>query len=178
MTEGLKDLGISIIEIEEAKQLLKKEIGQSLERKKELLMPILKNMKQLNLETDRLLFWIYGSSNPLVDQDLSLDTPSSKYGGCRMQLCEIFDYDEDADEFDDWFLGYCEECLLRIKYRHYSVRRPREHGGWKGCFCSWECVKKNVEFEEAQNAEANLLIHAIVDAFEKKTIEIGIQDRK
>lgn len=176
MTEGLKSAGISIFEIDRAKEFLRNEI-KSLDRKKELLLPILKNMKQLNLETDRLLFWIYGPTNPLINQNLTLDTPSAKYGGCRQFLCNIFDYNEDEQYFEEWFLGYCEECLLRIEKQSYAVRMPRPHGGWEGCYCSYKCVRSRLEFVESQEMKPDLLTHALIDAFEKKTIKIGIQDR-
>ena len=177
MTEGLSSLGIAIGEIERAKEFLKKEISGSVERKKELLLPILKNMKEQDLDTDRLLFWIYGSSNPLISQNLSLDTPSAKYGGSRLFLCDLFDYNFDEGYLEDWFLGYCQECMLRIRHRHYAVRMPRPHGGFEGCFCTFDCVRKRLEFIEATKAEPDLLTHALIDGFDKKIQEIGIQDR-
>ena len=136
MTEGLASLGIAILEIEAAKQFLKAEISKSLERKKELLLPILQNSSQLNLETDRILYWIYGASNPLLAQDLTLNTPTAKYGGGRMFLTNIFDYNEEDDYVEEWFVGYCEQCLLRIEKKCHAVRMPAVSGGWKGCFSS------------------------------------------
>lgn len=177
MTEGLSSLGISIGEIDRAKEFLKKEISGSEEKKRELLTPILKNMKEQDLDTDRLLFWIYNASNPLVNQDLTLDTPSAKFGGGRLFLCDLFDYNFDEGYLEDWFLGYCQECMLRIRHRHYSVRMPRPHGGWTGCFCSFDCVRKRLEFIEATKAEPDLLTHALIDGFDKKLQEVGIQDR-
>jgi hypothetical protein len=175
LTAGLEEVGIAIEEIELAKKLLRQEFSKS--RKWELLKPVLENRKQLTLESDRLLFWIYGPTNPLVNQDLTLNTPSAKYGGCRMFLCDLFDYNEEDDYLEDWFLGYCEECLLRIPYRHYSVRMPREHGGWQGCFCSWKCVQERQKFIEIDSGEPNLLLKDMIEAFAKKTEEVGIQDR-
>lgn len=177
LTEGLGDAGVTLEEIEIAKGLIRKEIAKSEERKRELLLPILKNKNQLNLETDKLLYWIYGPTNPLVNQDLTLDTPSAKYGGCRMFLCNLFDYNEEEGYFEDWFLGHCEECLLRISNRYWSVRMPREHGGWQGCFCSWKCVKDRQSFLET-GIGPNLLLRTMIQAFETKTKEIGIQNRE
>ena len=177
LTAGLEDVGIAMTEIELAKKLLRQEFAKSEGRKWELLNPVLENREQLSLEGDRLLFWIYGASNPLVNQDLTLDTPSAKYGGCRMFLCDLFDYNEEYDYIEDWFLGYCEECLLKIRYRHYAVRMPREHGGWQGCFCSWKCVQDRQSFIETDSGEPNLLLRDMIEAFAKKTEEVGIQDR-
>ena len=177
LTEGLESLGITIDKINEAKEFLKREIESSLERKKELLIPILQNQKELNLETDRVLFLIYGPSNPLVDQDLTLDTPSAKYGGCRMFLCDLFDYSEDYDYIEDWFKGSCQQCLLRIHKRAYAVRQPRPHGGFEGCFCDWKCAREYLRYVEGQEMKPDLLSHALIDAYEKKINEVGIQDR-
>ena len=177
LTEGLKSLGISIGEIDRAKAFLKKEVSESEEKKRELLLPILKNMKEQDLDTDRLLFWIYGPNNPLVSQDLTLNTPSAKFAGCKMFLCDLFDYNFDEGYLEDWFLGYCEECMLRIQHRHYAVRMPRPHGGFEGCFCSFDCVRKRLEFIEATRNEPDLLTHAMIDGFDKKIQEVGIQDR-
>ena len=178
MTEGLESLGISIQDVEAAKVFLKQEISQSLERKKELLLPILKNSQQLDLEIDKVLYYIYGPNNQLVSQDLTLKTPSAKYGGCRMFLTNLFDYNEDEGYFGDWFLGYCQQCLLRIEKRCYAVRKPRNMGGWdEGSFCSWKCVKERLGEIENDQGAADFLTHKLIDAFEKKMKEIGIQDR-
>ena len=177
MTEGLTSLGIAILEIESAKQFLKAEISKSLERKKELLLPILQNSSQLNLETDRILYWIYGASNPLLAQNLTLNTPTAKYGGGRMFLTNIFDYNEEDDYFEEWFVGYCEQCLLRIEKKCHAVRMPGVSGGWKGCFCSWKCVRDRLGDIENDQGAADFLSHALIDAFEKRTNEIGITDR-
>lgn len=177
LTEGLNRNGISIQAIDVAKKLLKEEFSQSEERKRELLLPIIKNQKEEELDSDRLLYWIFGPNNPLISQDLTLKTPSAKYGGCRMFLTNLFDYDEEFDYVVDWFTGNCEQCLLRIQHRWYAVRMPKEHGGWTGCFCSWKCVKENLEDIETENMEPQILRHQLIEAFEIKTNEVGIQDR-
>lgn len=177
LTEGLENVGISIVEIDSAKEYLKKVISSSTQMKKDLLAPILKNRKEYNLEADRLLFWIYGSANPLVNQDLTLKTNSAKYGGCRMMLCDLFDYNEDYDYLEDWFTGSCQQCLLRIEKRCYAVRLPRPHGGWEGNFCSFECVKTYQEEIEGEEKEKDILTNALINAFSKKINEIGINDR-
>ena len=177
LTEGLSRYGISFVEIEKTKEFLLNEVSKSEERKKELLMPIMENQKQRNLETDRLLYWVFGGSNPLVDQNLTIDAPSYKYGGCRMFLCDLFDYNEEYDFVEDWFTGSCQQCLLRIKHRWYAVRKPRNMGGWEGCFCSWECVRKwEVEMEDFE-MEEDLLTKKLIDIYEEKTNKVGIQDR-
>lgn len=177
LTEGLESFGISIVEIEEAKEVIRKELSNE-ERKKELLDPILKNESERELTSDRLLFWTFGPNNPLVNQNLNLNTPSAKYGGCRMFLCDLFDYDEENDYLADWFIGSCEQCLSKIKHRWHAVRQPRETGGWIGCFCSWECVDNFIVDLETAEGQLKPIVHDLISAFEKKTREIGIQERE
>jgi hypothetical protein len=171
LTEGLERHGISIVEMEEAKKFLEEQLKT---KKRELLEPILKSQEEKELEQDRVLFWTFGPSNPLVGQDLTIDAPSYKYGGCRMFLCDLFDYDEEYDYVADWFTGNCQHCLLKIKERWHAVRLPRAHGGWEGCFCSWKCVS---DYWRATEQEKDILTRKIIEIFEKKTREIGIQDR-
>jgi len=177
LTEGLSRYGISFVEIEKTKEFLLKEVSKSKERKMELLKPVLENEKQKSLETDRLLYWTFGPSNPLVSQDLTIDAPSYKYGGCRMFLCDLFDYNEEYDFVEDWFTGNCQQCLLKIRHRWYAVRQPRSMGGWDGCFCSWDCVRKWQKEKEDFEMEEDLLTKKLIDIYEQKTKEIGIQDR-
>lgn len=175
LTEGLENSGVSIVEIESAKKFLSSEL-ENPERKKELLMPILRAEREINLETDRVLFWIYGPNNQLVNQNLTLNTPSSKYGGCRMFLCDLFDYDEEEGEVLDWFTGSCDQCLKRIKKRCYAVRMPRVHGGWEGCFCSFKCVDDNNTEMEIKTNDPNLLLRELITLYSEKVEEVGIQE--
>lgn len=178
LTAGLSRLGITINEIENAKTLLLAEIEKSPERKKELLEPIWENLANKKLEEDSLYFWVAGPSNRLVNQNLTLNTPSSKYGGCRMFLCDLFDYDEEADMILDWFIGYCQQCLLKIKYRHHAVRQPRPHGGWQECFCSFTCLKTFFSEMESVRGEPDIITHDLIEQYQKEIERIGIQDRR
>lgn len=69
------------------------------------------------------------------------------YGGCRMFLCNDFsDYDamDNNDDYkscnDDWYTGLCTSCELHIPHKKWSLRLPLLCGGWKGCYCSKECL--------------------------------------
>ena len=177
LTEGLANLGISIEDIERAKEVIRKEIVGNEERKKELLTPILKERKEKELEKDRLLFWTFGPSNPLLNQNLNLDTPSARYGGSRMFIFDLFDYDEENDYIADWFTGYCRQCLLRIRNRWDALRKPGSMGGWKYCYCSFDCMRKDHEETELQQDQIDILTLKLIDAFEKTISSIGIQDR-
>lgn len=78
----------------------------------------------------------------------------NRYGGCRMFLCrEYEDFDSDGEEieddncfdreYSDWFRGYCDVCEKEIGSRYHALRHPLVGGGWQGCLCSEECLRKN-----------------------------------
>lgn len=68
------------------------------------------------------------------------------YGGCRLFICTCFEGDalddeEEADAPSGWFTGACELCGDEIAQQYDAHRVPLSHGGWKGCFCSEECMQ-------------------------------------
>jgi len=175
MTAGLSQLGLSLGDIDRAKDHLLKTLAVSTRAEKiEMMRPIMENQAQQILGGDKWFFRVFGPANPLVNQDLTLPGKSNKYGGCRMFLCDVFDYDEEFDYVADWFRGACDTCHLRIKQRWHAVRRPRPHGGWEGCYCSWKCARESI-YENS--SEPDLLTHELISEFERQTKEIGIQDR-
>jgi len=176
LTEGMSQYGISLEEMEQAKSfLLDKLEDMSKKERKELLKPVIQNKEESELDSDELLFRTFGPAHPLVDQDLTQNTPSSKYGGCRMFLCDLFDYDFEFSYLADWFTGSCDQCLLRIKHRWYAVRRPRNLGGWEGCYCNFECVRESLLTDGLEPA---LLQRNLIEKFKKRVEKIGIQHRK
>jgi len=175
LTKGLSQNGIATSDIKQAKDYLRTFLSTSTRKEKiDLLKPVMENLANEVLSGEISLFRLFGPANPLVNQDLTLNTPSSKYGGCRMFLCDIFDYDFDLDYVVDWFQGSCEQCDLRIKHRWYAVRRPRPHGGWLGSFCSWKCARESIFSEDLEPA---LLTRELIKIFGEQTDETGIQDR-
>jgi hypothetical protein len=62
------------------------------------------------------------------------------FGGARMLLDTK--YIEDGET--DWFIGACQQCHKKIMKRCHAVRQPRPVGGWRGCYCSWYCVRKEL----------------------------------
>lgn len=175
LTEGLYNVGMPMAQMDQVRSFLLSKLSTSTRDEKiKLLKPIMENQAQLVLGGDIGLFRIFGPANPLVNQDLTLDTPSSKYGGCRMFLCDIFDYNEEYDMVEDWFQGYCEECNNRIRHYWHALRRPRPHGGWTGSYCSWKCVRESVMTD---GLEPDLLTHELINIYERKIETIGIQDR-
>jgi len=95
------------------------------------------------LISDILLFRLYGPCN----SDDQFDTDCAKYGGHRMLNCNCFEIIEinsyiDEDEIIDWYTGNCYNCLLKIPKREWCVRLPLATGGWRYCFCSFDCIRK------------------------------------
>ena len=93
------------------------------------------------------------------------------------------DVDEDRDDFElddngmpyvkDWFVGYCQECDLKIRRRWHAVRVPLKYGGWEGCMCSWKCVKRSII--NFNNSDPVML--SLCDVYEKEIYNYGILDR-
>ena len=176
LTQGLGNLGISVGDINRAKEYLLKKLSVSTRQEKiEMIRPVMETQAYKVLSGDKNLYRIFGPSNPLINQDLTLNTSSSKYGGCRMFLCDIFNYDSEFDYVVDWFRGVCDQCHLRIRHRWHALRRPRVHGGWEpGSYCSWNCVRESIFID---GNEPDLLGHELINIFEQETDKIGIQDR-
>jgi hypothetical protein len=87
----------------------------------------------------------YGLSNEIFEQDCC-----GMKGPCRMFYCvcrQDADYDDTnyTQEINpqSWFHGVCEECGIGIEKFRYSIRFPVKDGGWIGCFCGFECMKKS-----------------------------------
>lgn len=64
-----------------------------------------------------------------------------KYG-CRMYKCECIDNQKICP------CGITPEKRFRI---------PKEFGGWKGCYCSLECLEKEQEITELEKIKINIL---------------------
>lgn len=89
------------------------------------------------LEKSKELCRVFGPANRMANADLTKNDVCSYYGGCRMLLCPHGEGDE------DWFLGYCQVCLCKIRFSNWCLRRPKIGGGWTGTFCSFDCLRKD-----------------------------------
>ena len=105
----------------------------------------------------------YGPYNPIGDVECcSLPLP----GPCCMFYCICKEFDSDDGELYDvddmktlanrWFTGFCEHCNKSIPKLRYAVRYPLEHGGWEGCFCSFECIYKSKMFPIYKNDDLRI----------------------
>jgi hypothetical protein len=158
-------------------------VNATTEDRKDMLLPSIKNLYRMSYNDDPNFFKVYGPSNILPDQDLTGDDICSMFG-CRMLTCNEYnekdlageDIDIYAENYldtpsdSDWFNGACAYCLNIIEHRHYAVRRPFTSGGWFGCYCSWECVRADTD-------NSQTIVFELIDIFESKLSEIGIQDR-
>lgn len=130
---------------------------------------------QEDLHNDVELFRVFGPAHSLTGQILGYgdeEPPCGRYGGSCMHLCiEFENFDENGDVYDpiisetrnydaiDWYSGCCDFCDRRIRERQHAVRRPQPAGGWLGCYCSWNHVRKDV-------ARPDPLIMIMIDRFE------------
>jgi hypothetical protein len=189
LTAGLDKLGISTEEIEANRDALVRRLTVATNSEKiALLKPIWGGQAAYDRGADDTLFRIYGPANPIYNLDLNpdyslQDSPCHQHGGCRMFTCfEFENYDDDIgfidEEVDDhldsnpivWFRGACDYCHAKIANKVYAVRKPQPQGGWKGCYCSWEHVKADINSPEPATIP-------IINHIEETMLAIGIQDR-
>lgn len=87
-------------------------------------------------------------------------------GPCRMLNCECKE-----EENETWFTGCCNECNSKIRNISYAVRFPLEKGGWLGCYCSFECIRKSPPVGINENID--IIMTSVIDTLQKD----GIFDR-
>lgn len=182
LTEGLQAAGRGSEEMELSKMELRRELsGASEEDKMAMIREALENKAKRNLSSNEDLFAIFGPVNAIIDDDLtSYKDPYHSFGGCRMFSCIEFEdfleqsgyqivYNLSEYKSTDWFKEACQICHLRIRRFAHAIRMPLDHGGWKGCYCSEKCLRRDLN--------SNVLVTALVDELMKELRRIGIQDR-
>lgn len=98
------------------------------------------------LEKDFPIERFYGPANTMLGKECC-----SFPGPCRMFYCVCREFDEDDDyesasppsDPQEWFIGKCEECEKKIEKFRHCIRFPVDGGGWIGCFCSFDCMRKS-----------------------------------
>ncbi len=124
-------------------------------------MPIAELAKMRSEDPE--LFRVWGPSNLQLgasDEDV-LDGSAD----LRMFTDDRFTPEEQAT----WFTGSCDHCWLRISGPQRAVRKPIEAGGWKGQYCSWDCVRLDCASFEAAAKEMTRF-------YEKQCSEFGVYD--
>jgi hypothetical protein len=133
------------------------------------------------LQYNDFIFRVYGPCHPGQNYNSS----QLKLGGPRMLMNGEWDYDDDGNTLN-WFTGNCKKCHNKIKYYFHAVRRPFTSGGWKECYCSIKCLRREVEEHIENNnsdpgtcviSQPDLYTRNMIDLMEYDLNKIGIQDR-
>lgn len=163
---GIYQVESSEVRIQESiENFINKYNSMNDEEKIEFLDPYIKRRYRRSLKKDKNIFHLLGPSNAILDVD-------NEYGGERMLTSRYRDYIEEEGRYFDWFTGSCDECYKKIKYRWYAVRKPVIIGGWFGCFCSWDCCRK-----QAIRGPDSVIDIMTIGVAESRTNAVGIIDR-
>jgi hypothetical protein len=115
-------------------------------------------------------FRVWGPENRFDDRDC-VANPEGK-GPCRMLQCLCRDAEENEGDLPiDWFTGKCDGCNRIIQDMSHTVRYPAKAGGWKGCYCSFQCTSESSPYQ--MNKEDQIRLKEV----QKRVIEVGIMDR-
>ena len=184
--DDLRKLNIGVTEIDDVddnhnKDIMKENlttqyaISTSQER---ILM--LSNIIKIPSFDDSSIFKEHGPANSSYSQSLIINDnhECSKRGGCRMLSCNEYpEVDIFGEQIDltakniittDWFKHKCDQCKKKIRSKRHALRLPLFYGGWKGCYCSFECRDKNVN---------DPIIALVVGRIKTQIYSIGINDR-
>lgn len=119
---------------------------------------MLRGLVDMVVFDETLIFQEFGPVNTIYshhNDEIDYDNECSKYGGCRMLLCNEFEEQDidgyrvdllsEQDQKINWFKGKCDVCYNTISSAPHAVRYPLPHGGWQGCYCGFSCLEKDVE---------------------------------
>ena len=99
--------------------------------------------------------------------DRDLDDPEEDF----YQILD-FGYQDSNKPRIDWFTGRCDavRCGKGISHYTHAVRKPMRDGGFKGTYCSWECVQRTLPPDDIE-------IGAMLDNVVIQLKEYGVQER-
>ena len=138
----------------------------------DMVRTILLNIKYFELNENLELFRIMGPVNPSFNSDFTIQHLCySVGGGHRMFYCTCYEIDVEDEPRDEWFTGSCQVCLKRIKNRANAMRLPLATGGFRGCYCSVQCVKNSL-------IQVDILTNLMLDEMLKVLRKFGVQDRR
>jgi hypothetical protein len=141
---------------------------------------MLSNIIEIPSFDDSHIFKENGPVNSSYSCSLVIDENHEclKYGGCRMLLCNEYpEVDIFGEQIDltakniittDWFVGKCNQCNKKIRRKNHALRLPLFYGGWQGCYCSFQCLEKNVN---------DPIIALSVGRIKTQLYSIGINDK-
>jgi hypothetical protein len=99
-----------------------------------------------HIKADINLLQFYGPTNNIENCTQSIN---NYQGPCRMLSCYCQDnntkgyYNVNGEM--TWFCQTCIICESKIIQENYAVRQPLITGGWYGCYCSIECMCKDMD---------------------------------
>jgi len=185
---------ISALPTAENSQLLKQEFikainPKSAQQRTQIVRWTEDNTRNMLQDLDAELFSVLGPCLMMpgaIDLDNDSKDVCRRYGGCRMFTCyENENIDPDTGDtrvlnivknqlYDkvEWYTGICgnPECTKKILAKHYAVRMPRADGGWKGCYCSWECINAMIPNNDMVGIKLTAKFQELVE-------NVGIYDR-
>ena len=145
--DEIKDFLEKNVNFTDYKSRMEKEMGEIAETNPEEVAKVMLALKDMSKEEEEFpVERFYGPSNSMLGKECCLTN-----GPCRMFYCICREFDEDDDyesapapeDPQEWFKGNCEECGKKIEKFRYAVRFPVDGGGWIGCFCGFECLRKS-----------------------------------
>lgn len=173
-----------------AKQALIERLGQmnDIERRSFVNLFQVDQEEVVRIRANRDIFRVYGPVNPYSDTDFSILTTDDGepdvnviFGGARMFTDNSLEYDYENDlPVEDWFRGYCLQCSKRIRAYHHAIREPILQGGWRGCYCSFDCVHEFIKLDtEEDETLYNIYVLRVnlLRVVDQDMAEIGIADR-
>lgn len=173
---NLQSLGFPPSSIEFTSKALQVQLPKMNENElRKLAEPLFLSLYYKDLDASPFLFQLLGPANPLVggpEEDIY-------EGRDRMFLSTYFEPPSQNTDPLRWFEGYCYQCDSRIPYYWWAVRLPVLTGGWKGTYCSFECMEKAFTMEERMNGtKLDMVMPIFLAKMKEKMLTIGIAERQ
>jgi len=157
-------IGLEMEEVEDVMNRLSSEVSQYGITEDSLSIFASSVSDNLNLEQSySRSFRVWGPENRFNDREC-IGNPNTR-SGCRMFKCVCH---EDENE---WFTGKCDHCNKKINNISFSLRYPKEIGGWVGCYCCFRCIS------EFPPEDMSAVENSRLKNMESRIREIGIMDR-
>lgn len=174
--ENFRDHRLKMIAWERAFDIIRARVNVAEPLEKMALLPeMLPTPPKESTDNYIRLFQLLGPANPffpIEDED-----DRAPYGGSRMFLSTEFELDEDGEQMTDWFDGVCEACHKKVLRRWHTVRIPGRRGGWKGSYCSEDCLYKAVVIIETKEGKIDPVLRTMLESIFRQLRGIGIIDR-
>ena len=176
------------IDLEDLRAQMHRQMSSLDEERRDVMRSMRNNDTLINLMWDQETFRVLGACLQVpnsVTLAATSDDPCQCHGGCRVMLCyqhENWDpttedviFQEPTEEAGalaalEWFSGECQNCYRIILKKCYGVRMPIESGGWRGCYCSFACLRQQTE-------PTHDVRHRMLNFTEELYARFGVYDR-